>query len=98
MTTNKLQATIKTKDGTRVFNISLGSLSPYTQDSLNTFFSKKDSVGLEDLLSFCISQTEKINQLNEKNLQMQHENKNLREESQKLQDEIEKLCIKLERL
>lgn len=98
MTTNKLQATIKTKDGTRVFNLSLGSLSAFTQDSLSAFFSKKDSVGLEDLLSFCISQTEKINQLHEKNLQIQHENRNLREESKKLQDEIEKLCIKLESL
>lgn len=98
MTTNKLQATIKTKDGTRVFNLSLGSLSTFTQDSLSAFFSKKDSVGLEDLLSFCISQTEKIHQLNEKNSQIQNENKSLREESKRLQDEIEKLCTKLESL
>lgn len=98
MTTNKLQATIKTKDGIRVFNLSLGTLSSSTQDSLTSFFAKKKYVGLEDLLSFCVSQTEKLSQLSEKNLQLQNENKHLREELKKLQDEIEKLCVKLESL
>lgn len=91
MTTNKLQATIKSKDGIRVFNLTLNSMSQTTQDTLKGFFTKKDYVSLEELLSFCISQTEKASQL-------QGQNKNLKEESQKLQQEIEKLCSKLENL
>ncbi|WP_027327279.1 hypothetical protein [Helicobacter pametensis] len=91
MTTDKLQATIKTKDGVRVFNLGLTHVSQPTQDTLKNFFTQKDYVSLEELLSFCITQTEKISQL-------QGQNKLLRDESQKLQQEIEKLCAKLESL
>lgn len=91
MTTNKLQATIKTKDGIRVFNLSIGSMPQATQDELKAFFAKKEYVTLEELLLFCVSQTDA-------NTQLQQQNKALKEESLTLQKEIEKLCLKLDNL
>ena len=101
----KLQATIKSKDGIRVFNLSIGSMSQQTQKTLELFFGKKDPVTLETLLSFCVTQTEKFSQSFEKNSSLQEENKNLKEqnqtlliESQKLQDQLEEICKKIEEI
>lgn len=91
MTTSKIQATIKTKDGTRIFNLSLHSLSPTAQETLRIFFTKKDSISLEELLSFCVAQTEK-------NSKLHHQNQLLEEESHQLQKQIERICSKLEEI
>lgn len=91
MTTEKVRATIKTKDGTRIFNLSLSSLSPLSQEVLKKFFSQKEYITLEELLSFCVSQIEQ-------NSQSQNQNKLLREESMQLQKQIENICSKLENI
>ncbi len=91
MTTEKVRATIKTKDGTRIFNLSLSSLSPLSQEVLKKFFGQKEHITLEELLSFCVSQIEQ-------NSQSQNQNKLLREESMQLQKQIESICSKLENI
>lgn len=96
-TSNKLKATIKSKDGVRVFNLSIHTLTDYSKETLSKFFGK-EYVSLEDLLMFCINQTEKNGQFVAKNHLLQEENKKILEESQKLQQEIENICTKLENI
>lgn len=97
VTSNKLKATIKSKDGVRVFSLSIHTLTDYSKETLSKFFNK-EYVSLEDLLMFCINQTEKNGQFAAKNYLLQEENKKILEESQKLQDEIENICTKLENI
>ncbi|GAA7258132.1 hypothetical protein CQA62_06600 [Helicobacter cholecystus] len=86
-----IKATIKSKDGTRVFALPTRVVSQKTQGILRRFFEGKESVTIEDTLSFLITSIEAESRMSEKNLQLQ-------EEIKKQQTKIEELCDKLEHL
>ena len=86
-----IKATIKSKDGTRVFALPTKVVSQKTQGILRRFFESKEDVTLEDTLSFLITSIEAESKMSEKNFQLQ-------EEIKKQQSKIEELCDKLENL
>lgn len=86
-----IKATIKSKDGTRVFALPAKVVSQKTQGILRRFFESKEYVTIEDTLSFLITSIEAESKMSEKNLQLQ-------EEIKKQQTQIEELCDKLENL
>lgn len=88
---NPIKATIKSKDGTRVFALPTGVVSLKTQEILRKFFEGRDCVTIEDTLSFLITSIEAESRMSEKNLQLQ-------EEIKKQQNQIEELCVRLENL
>ena len=86
-----IKATIKSKDGTRVFSLLAKVVSQKTQGILRRFFESKEYVTIEDTLSFLMTSIESESKMSEKNLQLQ-------EEIKKQQSQIEELCVKLENL
>lgn len=86
-----IKATIKSKDGTRIFALPTKVVSEKTQGILRKFFESKEYVTIEETLSFLISSVEAECKMSEKNTQLQ-------EEIKKQQTQIEELCVKLENL